>query len=185
MKKAIISVLLSLSLTLTFFLFPFCKPTKGSNPPKETINPIAAFPLTMTPSEMLGKAEDLGFQLVIPNQDIDWTEQYGIQNPIYDGRSYNVTGSFWYQYEEINFFFGTDGKMKSISTESDLFATPEGIRVGDSMFKMLRTYGIFSVTKGLAMKTKDGYYIFSTEMKKGKIVIAFWAFSEKPFEHEN
>ena len=187
MKKVIISVMLSLCLTLTFCLFPFCKPAKGSNPPRETINPIATFPLTMTPSELLEKAKELGLKINVPYDNPDYSlEHWGIENPVYDGRWYNGSGSgsFSYRYDEINFFFTENGTMEGFSTKSDLFATPEGIRVGDSMLKMLRTYGISSITKGLAIKTKDGYYIFRSDIKRANKIF-FWSFSETPFEHEN
>jgi len=99
MKKAIISVSLSLLLTLTFFLFPFCKPTKGPDHPRKTINPIAAFPLTMTPSELLGKAEELGLKIKDPSNDPDYSlEHWGIENPVHDGRWYDGTGSGSFSY---------------------------------------------------------------------------------------
>jgi len=176
---------------MVLFQFGFlARPIKNPDPNrKEAINAVKEFPLTMTPSEVSAKTEALGLTIIDP-----WDDPY--YDPSYfslsdeklilakkEGRLYNVTWSFHLRYEEgIDFYFTADEKLNSISVESDLFETPEGVRVGDSKRNTLRAYGLFgsSISPVVCRKTKDGYYWL--EFGLGKKPLVGWTFFKEFYD---
>ena len=166
----------------------FARPPQNPHPDpnrKAAINAVKEFPLTMTPSEVSAKAEALGLTIIDPWDD-----------PYYDpscfslsdeklilakkeGRLYNVTWSFYLRYEEgIEFYFTADEKLNNIRITSDLFETPEGVRVGNSKRNTLRVYGLFgsSISPMVYRKTKDGYYGLVFDFLKINKTLTEWNF---------
>jgi len=94
----------------------------------ELLNPIALFPFTITPEELLAVLKEHNIKIIYPDPN-DW----GYDPLSKDGRRiHDHYGSFSYHFEGINFLFSPDEELQEFHVRSDIFATPEGVRVGDS-----------------------------------------------------
>jgi len=167
MKKAIIRTV-AILIIATLIAGPSASAT-STTAATEVHNPVALFPLTLTPEELLVVLKEHNIK-ILTDEPADYGE---------DGRIYNYDSSFWYQCEGISFSFTEDEKMRYFNVKSDRFATPEGICVGDSRLKVTRKYGVIDKLIGMILdffglffgkagydaKTKDGYYRFSLAAK--------------------
>jgi len=77
--------------------------------------------------------------------EIIWPENY--DNPSYggdivmDGRTYNFDGSFFFRAESIHASFDADGTLRSFNVINEQYASPQGVRVGDTREMMLQAHG--------------------------------------------
>ena len=131
--------------------------TTASAAATEVLDPVKLFPLTLTPEELLSVLADHEIEIILPD---DPSSYYIIGE---DGRLYDSTlYHFWYVCEGIEFVFCEevidDAKMSHFEVSGDRFATPEGIRIGDSRCKVIRTYRKIGILRDA--KTEDGYYRF-------------------------
>ena len=152
---------------------------------KEAINPVKEFPFSMTPSELLAKAEALGLHIIDPYDDPEY--EPWAENPVRDGRRDDSYGHFWYEYEEgIMFFFSEGETFQSMSIIGrDMFETPKGVRVGDCMLKVIRKHGICVAVFGAIFqkKTKEGYLFIIPNLTRGTVYA--WGISEKRLVHDD
>jgi len=179
-----------LCFVMVLFQFGFlARPIKNPHPDpnrKEAINAVKEFPLTMTPSEVVAKAEALGLTIIDPYDDPDYSSWE--ENPVRDGRSTDSYGNFWYDYEEgIHFSFNEGEEFYGMNVKGDLFETPEGIRVGDSKRSVLKAYGLFgfSIFPVVHRLTRYGHYMFLFDPLQKNKSLNFWQFSKEHPVHND
>jgi len=86
-----------------------------------------------------------GLELIhVENQDWEFIYQ-STDNPIRDGRAYNVNGndflSFYFTTGYTSFHFTSQGIMWVIATSDPAFRTAAGVGIGDSRERVLEVYG--------------------------------------------
>jgi len=184
MKKTIIRAI-AIAIIVVFITIPSAS-AASITAPVETLNPLELFPMTLTPEELLVVLKEHEMEILPPGPYV-----YEVGE---DGRMYEGAGRyFWYKCEGFTFrFFAGSEKMASIYVNSNKYATPEGIRVGDSRRDVFRTYGVCGKLignildfftrlfgkEGYDAKTKDGYYrfYFDGENKKCDNPLVGWSF---------
>jgi len=180
MKKTIIRII-SIALLATLLAAPGVSTASSTTASTEILNPVELFPLTLTPEELLVLLKEYEIKIIGPKPgDFGYElDRFGDDGRVYDG----IYAHFFYRCEGIEFVFYADNeKMKYFEVSGDKFATPKGIRVGDSRWTVIKKYGIcsklvggildffgiFTGKAGYDAKTKDGYYRFNFDGEKKK-----------------
>jgi len=172
--KKLVSVLLVVCLMAGFTVCVAAAPEK--------IRLTDHFSVDMTPSELLEKAEAIGLELIRPDDDDDFGIDFGDEGPVRDGRRYQALDiSFYYKFDGLLAYFTPSGEFDNFHVTGDRFETAEGIRVGDSRAKVMKTYWknmvtIFGVFAGA--KTKSGFLGFSFNEKNE---LEFWGCQKKVY----
>jgi len=111
------------------------------------------FPLGMSTDELLRALDSRGFTLNSAPDQTAWLAEMGIYHAVHDGRWHEPIGaSFYYAIGDVSsgitfqYFNEHDGRLSMVGVRESQFATPEGIRVGDSRELVAATYELFAPT---------------------------------------
>ena len=154
--------------------------------------------INFSPEELLQTLDEMGVEVINIDHMQDWGFIYAyLENPVRDGRRYDIGGhghggyppfSFSFGvYEDTVFGFTRDGEMRFISVRCDNFTTATGIRIGDSRETIIATYGlgytISPLVGDLTIQYFDGetYLIFSF---RNDIVVSWQVSIFSPFDME-
>ena len=100
-------------------------------------------PLGITPEELLAQLDAIGFMLDMPDYE-EYVFPKEVENPIRDGRTYNLTDlsfSYYTPYQRQCFTFSFEGTLQSISSWDEELPTAQGLKTGDSIKRMQQIYG--------------------------------------------
>jgi len=150
------------------------------------------FSFSMTPSEMLQKAEELGLKPKLPEgySDYSFDEYYDLaevpKNAVRDGRWYQLgdDDSYVYFFDGMCIDYSRRDKVNHIRVDGDRFETDKGISVGDSKAKVMKEYrrnmGPF-ITLFAGANTKKGNYVF--EFNKQNNLISWGCYKSTPVSY--
>jgi len=103
---------------------------------------IDGFELGLNPEELVWTLDERGIAILQAYQD--WETIYSIvENPVRDGRRYNVGSDFSFSFatENIIFDYTCEGLMESITVISALYRTSENIGISDSRRRVIEAHG--------------------------------------------
>jgi len=106
-------------------------------------NSVGNFTLGMSPQTLLQILAEKGMELITsPYQDWEYIE-YNVENPVRDGRTYNIGTDFSFDFttEDAIFRYCFEGIHRDISIRTARFNTTGSVGVGDSRASVIAAHG--------------------------------------------
>ena len=127
--------------------------TSEDSKPEPIVRPIAppiqtsvyGIELGLSPEELLKVLVERGIELnILPLDAQNWETIYAnVENPVRDGRRYNIGGDFSFSFatEHITFNYTFEGLQESMSIRTALHKTSANVGVGSSRSEVLEAHG--------------------------------------------